>query len=97
MDDGAPKGGEFPELEALVASSFPDLRCLRCGHDVFFLEPAMERKLRWFEQHRAFGPNLPYDQKSPMISLICGRCGFVEQHVTSVLQAADKPIPQNTP
>lgn len=68
-------------MTALVKEAFPDLKCLRCGHDAFFL-----RSFRSPGLAGAFGDVTE-------IELICQRCGLIERHAAAQLKACEKPIP----
>jgi predicted nucleic-acid-binding Zn-ribbon protein len=84
----------FQELKGLVNASFPELRCLRCGNEQFYLTSDID----------ALGTGQPNsysrislhtllrDPDNPVITLACTRCGFIEHHMTGVMKSAEKPI-----
>ncbi len=75
---------DFEELAGLMKASFPEISCLRCGFDRFYVLPdAPAPRL-------ADGPLT--DSRHPVLSLACVRCGHIEQHLTGVLRSASKPI-----
>lgn len=94
MDAKSEYEGKFEELKELVNASFPDLRCLRCGNDGFYLTSDID----------ALGTGTPNsysrialhsllsDPENPVVTLACRRCGYLEHHMTGVLRAAEKPI-----
>jgi predicted nucleic-acid-binding Zn-ribbon protein len=78
----------FEELAKLVKTSFPNLLCLRCGNDSFFLSSnAKPRTLadlvQIYDTSQSIGDTL---------LLACSNCGHIEQHLTSILEKAEKPI-----
>jgi hypothetical protein len=81
-------------LAELVNTSFPNLRCLRCGNDRFYVtdDPAVA-SLK--EARQLLGiPTVP-DALGPVVILACRRCGHIEQHLTDLLQQAQKPVPKD--
>jgi predicted nucleic-acid-binding Zn-ribbon protein len=64
----------------LLKEAFPELRCLRCGNDRFFIQ---EDSLR--------GQEAP-DALHGIVTLTCTRCGFLERHDLDMLTAAEKPL-----
>jgi predicted nucleic-acid-binding Zn-ribbon protein len=80
---------EFSELATLVKASFPSLACLRCGNEDFYLETELAN----WDQSSTMAKVLSRNGRPPFISLICTRCGHVEQHARYVLERAAKPIP----
>jgi hypothetical protein len=94
MSDTTEPKSDFETLAQLVNTSFPDLYCLRCGNEQFFVtdDPATAN-LR--EVRLLLGmPTTSDDGLGPVVTLACRRCGFVEQHLTDLLQKAQKPLPQ---
>jgi ribosomal protein L37E len=75
----------------LLREAFPDIRCLRCGHESFRLvdSPLFTRSV---SRDFKIGPVHfnPYPQS---VVLICERCGMTEQHAMDFLRKADRPIP----
>jgi hypothetical protein len=76
---------EFNKLADLVKSSFPDLKCLRCGNERFFLvtEPEKIRTLADLGNARS---------EASTATLACTRCGFLENHLAEPLRRSGKPI-----
>lgn len=75
-------GMRFEDLQELIVESFPDLKCLRCGHDAFYLGQVVVGDNTWVSD----------EVTSEVARLVCRRCGNMEQHSVSVLQKAKKPI-----
>ena len=81
---------EFQELADLVRASFPDLCCLRCGHDAFYSglnnytlarrEPGTSTLVSYIGDNHE------------VLTLACTRCGHLEHHLLKVLERAQKPI-----
>ncbi len=80
-----PQEGKVDELAELFKESFPDIRCLRCGHSDFYILPATRQTFMMGEH--ALSPKL-----LPVITLACTRCGRIEQHLSDQLRDAAKPI-----
>ena len=59
----------------MIRDSFPDLQCLRCKHDDFYILP-----------------NLVKYEGIAVVTLVCSRCGIIEQHQLGILSNASKPI-----
>ena len=83
--NGSADAGDVNDLAELFKKSFPDVRCLRCGHGDFFILPASRQTFMMGEP--ALRPKL-----LPVITLACTRCGHIEQHLSEPLQDAAKPI-----
>lgn len=88
----APK--EFEELASLVKASFPNIMCLRCQNDEFYVSDQVS-----FGNEHVFTNNSPEVRKvgsptSNVITLACTRCGHIEQHLKGILVLAAKPIVQ---
>jgi predicted nucleic-acid-binding Zn-ribbon protein len=82
---------DFEELAGLVKTSFPDIRCLRCGHDEFYSglnEYTLRRRDPDSGRHIAY-----IGDDHEVLTLACTRCGHLEHHMLDVLQSAHKPIP----
>ena len=92
MDHTTEKAPEFEELAALVKASFPDIRCLRCGHDILYIVSESGGALPGYFSRSLFGSPV-MDPNHPLLTLACTRCGHLEQHLTGVLRTAKKPIP----
>ncbi|BDV37779.1 hypothetical protein DSM21852_10320 [Methylocystis bryophila] len=77
------------ELAKLVNEAFPNLSCLRCSNERFYLVES-----RSVVPHGSF--QLPGDAfprgHFHHVELICSRCGYVERHEVTVLKNATKPI-----
>jgi ribosomal protein L37E len=82
---------ELEDVIDLVKQAFPDLSCLRCGHEDFFVAHRNDSLglMKYDDENkwRGSGPN-------PIGLLICQRCGHIEYHLLEQLWKADKPIPQ---
>ncbi len=90
-DDGS---AAFEELKRLVDEAFPDLRCLRCGNESFLLASDVD----------ALGTGKPdrgsvlklqavlANPHTPVLTLACTRCGFIEHHIVGAMARASKPI-----
>lgn len=84
---------ELAELEAgslaLVQEAFPDLRCLRCRSDSFYLT---DSEVERYVSHQ--GKNIVrVGQAGPRtLKLICSRCGLVETHEHEYLAKVAKPV-----
>jgi hypothetical protein len=87
MTDTTDTSQKFEDLAGLVKASFPDLRCLRCGHDQFYLA---DQGIDGF----LLLQSIVDDPLKPVVTLACTRCGHLEQHLTGLLRKASKPIPQ---
>ena len=77
--------GDVESLAELFKQSFPDVRCLRCGHGDFYILPASRQTFMMGEP--ALRPTL-----LPVVTLACTRCGHIEQHLSEQLRNAPKPI-----
>ncbi|KIZ44005.1 MULTISPECIES: hypothetical protein [Rhodopseudomonas] len=93
MTDTKAKAG-FDRLADLINESFPKLSCLRCGHDQFFLtdDPAAA-SLKEVRLLLGMPSTQADDALGAVATLVCRRCGLVEQHLTDVLKDAVKPLP----
>ena len=79
-----PDTGNVDYLGKLFRKSFPDVGCLRCGHDEFFILPATREE---FWTQLASRPTF-----LQVVTLACTRCGHIERHLTEQLEKASKPI-----
>jgi ribosomal protein L37E len=99
MNDTSNAGGEFKDLAELVDASFPGLKCLRCGHEAFFLASDVNALAASGGENRRSVLALqsavadPKHARNPVLTLACMRCGHLEQHLTGMLTKAAKPIP----
>ncbi|MGD1038363.1 MAG: hypothetical protein ABR878_14535 [Roseiarcus sp.] len=75
---------DVDDLVGLFKKSFPDIHCLRCGYQSFYILPATRQTFMMGDP--ALSPTL-----LPVITLACRRCGHIEQHLSE--QLSDKPIP----
>ncbi len=76
---------QIDDLVKLFKESFPDVHCLRCGHDGFYILPAIQQA--FLVADPAISTTL-----LPVITLACTRCGHIEQHLSQALRGARKPI-----
>jgi hypothetical protein len=97
MTDTTQRQRDYNELAELVDASFPNLKCLRCGHDKFFLAADVdalsaggENRKSVLELQSALAD--PKHARNPVVTLACLRCGHIEQHLTGMLTKAEKPI-----
>ncbi len=88
MADATDITPKFEELADLVKASFPELRCLRCGHDQFYLA---DQGIDGF----LLLHSVVNDPLKPVVTLACTRCGHLEQHLKGLLRQAHKPIPKD--
>ncbi|ADZ69336.1 hypothetical protein [Polymorphum gilvum] len=85
MNEASKPTEEFSKLVDLISDRLPDLRCLRCHHDGFYLSQDLS------PPGYSFGevPDLIIQSERagipPITTLVCRRCGHIEQHLTSVL------------
>jgi len=93
--DDLPPEGEFAvDLDAaaaLIKQAFPDIRCLRCGHDSFVLADPPVYTNRLLGEERRIGP-IVFFPRPKAVELVCNRCGMTETHALKYLEEADKPI-----
>jgi Zn ribbon nucleic-acid-binding protein len=94
MDEKTNAPDEFDELAGLMKASFPNIRCLRCGHDKFYLFPEAKDAAGPVQQdaHMWLAEGPLTDKDHPVTTLACVRCGHIEQHLTGLLRRAQKPI-----
>jgi len=83
---------DFDVLASLVTKSFPNIRCLRCHHDEFYLTDKADL-LNDFAI-KIDNPSMPTGepQSYSVLTLACTRCGHLEHHLKAVLSQAAKPI-----
>jgi hypothetical protein len=81
----SPRIASVDELDKLFKESFPDIRCLRCGNDEFYILPSARQVIVLPE-----GP--AREAIIPVMTVACTRCGHVEQHLLGTLRDAAKPI-----
>jgi hypothetical protein len=85
MKPGPDVESAFNELADLVKASFPDLKCLRCGNERFYLVTEAERP------HSLAALGQPKVEPTT-VTLACTRCGFLENHLAEPLRRSGKPI-----
>jgi len=92
MNDAPDNTQGSDRLVELVNTSFPNLRCLRCGNEQFYVtdDPAAAG-LREVRRLLGLADEAPNSLR-PVVTLACRRCGHVEQHLTDLLDKAKKPI-----
>jgi Zn ribbon nucleic-acid-binding protein len=84
---------EFDELAGLVKASFPNIKCLRCGHEEFFMTDDVDVFAeKATEGDFASTQALRHRGLTPVIALACTRCGHIEQHLVAPLRRSQKPI-----
>jgi predicted nucleic-acid-binding Zn-ribbon protein len=85
--------GEYDWLANQVSTSFPDLKCLRCGYDKFYLDTSRSKlKMQSLGGLSAIGSS----HEPRYVGIVCTKCGHVEQHVVDVIEKAAKPIRRGT-
>jgi len=79
------------EAVELLRAAFPDMRCLRCGHDDFRLldAPVYTGRLSTREHRIGLIHFHPFPRA---VVLVCQSCGMTEQHDLDILEKAEKPI-----
>lgn len=76
---------------ALLKSAFPDIRCLRCGHDEFVLvDPPVYTERLLKKDYRMGG--VVFFPHPKTVVLVCQLCGMTETHALDYLEKASKPI-----
>ncbi len=88
---GEPQRDLLDEGEELLRQAFPDIRCLRCGHENFTLVEAPAYTGRLLRRGVHIG-GVSFNPFPQTVALICERCGFVEQYALDYLRKAQKPI-----
>lgn len=79
------------QLASLVKASFPDIRCLRCGHDELYLISDELSGTPGYVSARLLDSILT-NRQHPFLTLACTRCGHVEHFLTGIMERATKPI-----
>ncbi|WP_147290457.1 hypothetical protein [Pannonibacter phragmitetus] len=85
MDDASKPVEDFRQLVDLISDRFPNLRCLRCSHDGFYMSQDLS------PPGFSFGevPDIILASERagirPVTTLVCRRCGHIEQHLTKIL------------
>lgn len=79
-------GGEMTQLAQALDVAFPDIKCLRCGSESFFLAGPAQYVYQGRNDiskdvglHRYGGPMIE------TVDLICRRCGMIESHALNIL------------
>ncbi len=85
----------FEELRGLVKASFPDIRCLRCGHDELYLISNDLSGLPGYISAQILESPIT-NRRHPFLTLACTRCGHVENFLTGIMERAEKPINPET-
>jgi predicted nucleic-acid-binding Zn-ribbon protein len=95
----------YQQAAELIRKRLPEIRCLRCGHDEFFVDthanalstgrPNSYSPLRLHNMINGSKPTLA--AAIPVITLACSRCGNIESHLTGVLLDSEEPIPTLEP
>jgi hypothetical protein len=95
MDDGFRRtkslveDDKLDELVDVVNQAFPNLSCLRCSSEQFYLvrsQSVIRQGLVKFPGDDHPKANLD------IVELICTRCGHIEKHEITILKKASKPI-----
>ena len=112
MNDHPGELSKGEAIERLLNEAFPELRCLRCGHDSFGLTYGLEREFSSAAQRTLLAaatrlnPDEINDLQGEMmrelldgvfITLVCERCGMIERHLRPTLERSDKPIRIESP
>jgi hypothetical protein len=79
------------QIAGLVKASFPDIRCLRCGHDELYIVSDEHSGLPGFVSAQVLGSPLT-NKRYPFVTLACTRCGHIENFLTGIMERAPKPI-----
>jgi ribosomal protein L37E len=90
---------ETDDVRQILSEAFPDIRCLRCGHDQFLVVTDIDAlgtghsadSMSVLALHAALA--IPDSSMRPVVTLACERCGHLEHHVTRLLARARRPIP----
>lgn len=88
-----PGENALAELGLALENAFADIRCLRCGHESFYLAGPAEYVYQGRNEfsttsglHRYGGPAIA------TVDLICKRCGMVESHALNILREFSKKV-----
>ena len=79
------------QIAGLLKASFPDIRCLRCGHDTLYIVSDEHSGLPGYVSPGLLDSPIT-NTRYPFVTLACTRCGHVENFLTGVLERAEKPI-----
>jgi predicted nucleic-acid-binding Zn-ribbon protein len=77
MNEAEQWSDEVERARSSLQSRFPDLHCLRCGKDKFFMRI-------WSDD--SLVPGLVNEDNDRVLELICENCGYQEKHVVSLLE-----------
>ncbi len=80
------------EMAGVLKAGFPDIRCLRCGHDKLYVVSDSHGGLPGYFSPHMFNSKF-IDPDYPLLAVACARCGHVEHFLTGLLRDARKPIP----
>ena len=95
MNETAKPPEGFEELAGLVKASFPDIRCLRCGHEELYLVSDESSGIPGYISSQVMGSDITH-RRHPFMALACTRCGHIEHFLTGIMDRAEKPItPEN--
>jgi ribosomal protein L37E len=91
-------GDALTELANIVDACFPDLKCLRCGSESFFVAGPVPHSL----PSAAVGGERKNRSRFAKVEiesadLICQRCGMIERHSLEILRrrlAAERGEPE---
>ncbi len=71
---------EMDDARAMLRQRFPNLCCLRCGKDKFFMRIWPDESLV---------PGLASPDNNRVLELICESCGHQEKHVVNLLEKTE--------
>lgn len=91
MNETTKPPDDFEELAGLVKASFPDIRCLRCGHEELYLVSDGHSGIPGYISAQVSHSDIT-DRRHPFMALACTRCGHVEHFLTGIMERAEKPI-----
>ncbi|WP_159730310.1 hypothetical protein [Methylosinus sp. Ce-a6] len=82
---------ELVHMAQTIDHAFPNLKCLRCGSESFFLAGPIiyVTQFQKEKQKHDLGHG-GFDIK--VFDLVCRRCGMIERHAWKILENAAKPI-----
>jgi hypothetical protein len=85
-------GGELAQMAREVDLAFPNLKCLRCGNESFFLVGPESDSYRIIKKTPSFYKFDSDASAIEVLELVCQRCGMIERHSWKILKNAQKPI-----
>ena len=80
MNEAEQWSDDVEKARSSLRSRFPDLHCLRCGKDRFFMRI-------WSDE--SLVPGLATEDNNRVLELICENCGYQEKHVVSLLEKSE--------